>query len=194
MTDYRQTEAERRGANALMFATIAAVDLAAGRVVVELDEDGWQSAPLPWIEAGAGRLRSWSPPVQGEQVILLSPSGEPSAGVVLRGLSTAAFPLPSADPDTTLLLWDDGALDRYNAADRTRTLEIPNGGKIVLQVGDARVVVEDATATIDAANVLLGPEGSRQAVARVGDKVRITAGSSAGEWPIISGSSAVKAS
>ena len=41
-------------------------------------------------------------------------------------------------------------------------------------------------------DVDLGGSGG-QPVARVGDKVEITAGTSAGQWPIISGSGKVKA-
>ncbi len=40
-------------------------------------------------------------------------------------------------------------------------------------------------------NVNLGGSGG-QPIARIGDKVEITGGSSAGQWPIISGSSKVK--
>ena len=54
-----------------------------------------------------------------------------------------------------------------------------------------------ANAEIEAANVSLkgnidlGDAGGK-GVARIGDEVEITGGSSAGKWPIISGSSKVK--
>ena len=62
--------------------------------------------------------------------------------------------------------------------------------------GDVKIKVV-GNAEIEAAKVTLkgdvdlGGSGG-QGVARIGDKIEITGGSSAGQWPIISGSSKVK--
>ena len=65
---------------------------------------------------------------------------------------------------------------------------------ISLKLGSAELLVEDGQITLNAAAVLLGPEGDRKKVARVGDHVQVDTGSSAGSWPIVEGSDAVKAS
>jgi phage baseplate assembly protein V len=202
-------EAERRGTNHVMAGSIASVDLAAGRARVEFDEDGWTSDALPWIEVRAGALRTWSPPTVGEQVLVLSPSGEPAAGFILRGIFSTAFPAPSADANLTRLIWADAARDDYDHVAHERTIELPAAGRLVLkvggstltiedgtitlEVGDSTLTVEDGTITLDADQVLLGPPGDRKAVARVGDLVNVTSGSSTGTWPIMAGSDAVKA-
>jgi phage baseplate assembly protein V len=51
--------------------------------------------PIRWIERRAGRTRTWSPPSQGEQVVLLCPGGEIGAAVALRGLFSSACPAPA---------------------------------------------------------------------------------------------------
>lgn len=199
---FRSPEAARRLANAVLIGTVAEVDLAAARVIVEI-EDGWSTAPLPWIEVAAGRLRTWSPPAEGEQVTVLSPSGEPGAGVVLRGLPSDAFPPPANSADLTRLQWDDGGRDDYDAAAHARTITIPEGGafrvilagalieaeggRVSITVGGAGLEITDGAVrltgdavTLDADEVNLGGEGG-DAVARVDDPVasgKITAGSS----------------
>ena len=207
---YRQAEGDRRTETAFMLGTIEEVDLAAGRVRVKLDEEGWISDALPWIELRAGRVRTWSAPVVGEQVAVLSPGGEPAAGVVLRGIASTSFALPSASADLVRVVYDDQARDDYDLAAHVRTIEVPAGGQVVVKVGNgvatvedtrlslklgsAELLVEDGQITLNAAAVLLGPDGDRKKVARVGDHVQVSSGSSAGSWPIVEGSDAVKAS
>ncbi|WP_293935563.1 phage baseplate assembly protein V [Iodobacter sp.] len=69
---------------------------------------------LPWVTPRAGKVSIWSPPSIGEQVMLLSQSGEVGAGVVLPGLFSDAFPTPSHDPNVTCIAFPDGALVSYN--------------------------------------------------------------------------------
>ena len=77
-----------------------AVDLGAGLAVIEVGEI--ISPPLPWVEAFAGVFRSWSPPSEGEQVVLLCPEGEIEGGILLRGLSSEQFPLPNNSADHSI--------------------------------------------------------------------------------------------
>ena len=69
---------------------IKSVDLGAGFAVMEVGEI--VSPPLPWVEAYAGSFRSWSPPSEGEQAILLCPEGDIEGGIILRGLTSDQFP------------------------------------------------------------------------------------------------------
>jgi phage baseplate assembly protein V len=73
---------------------------------------GW----LPWFSLRAGTTKDWDPPTQGEQCIILSPSGEVAAGVVLAGLYSNAFNAPSSNPDECLREYPDGARISYNHA------------------------------------------------------------------------------
>jgi phage baseplate assembly protein V len=79
---------------------IQSVDLAAGRAVIEVGEI--VSPPLPWVEAFAGLFRSWSPPSEGEQAILLCPEGDIEGAIILRGLTSDQFPKPSDTADHSI--------------------------------------------------------------------------------------------
>jgi len=65
------------------------------------------------------------------------------------------------------------------------------GQKVVLYRD--RIEVEAPKVVVKSDNVQLGADGGA-AVARVGDLVNVGAGSSAGQWPIVSGSAKVSAS
>lgn len=191
---YNHAEHDRRIANALLVGTVDAVDLQAGTASVKIDDD-WTTASLPWIEHHAsGRVRSWTPPMAGDQVTVLSPSGEPGQGLILRGLPSSANPLPSqAEAVTVLAQWSDGALDQYDAAAHARTISLPAGGAVTIKIGDKpAITLIDGVATILADTVALGGAGG-QPVARKGDHVKIDSGSSAGLWPIVEGSAVVSA-
>ncbi|GLS03509.1 phage baseplate assembly protein [Chitiniphilus shinanonensis] len=97
----------RRLESALRLGTVAAVDHAGARCRVTTG--GLHTEWLPWLALRAGHTRSWNPPTPGEQCVVLAPSGEPAAGVVLLGLFSDAAPAPSSDPDETLTVMPDGA-------------------------------------------------------------------------------------
>lgn len=64
---------------------------------------------------------------------------------------------------------------------------------LIIQVGGQQLRLDSSGATLTATTVNLG-SGSGKGVARIGDTVMIASGSSAGSWPIVSGSTVVKAS
>ncbi len=82
----------------------------------------------------------------------------------------------------------DGSKISFDRSSGNLTLDIKGSANIKV-AGNAQI--EAANITLKG-NVDLGGSGGN-AVARVGDKVKIDSGSSAGEWPIIGGSSKVKA-
>ena len=67
------------------------------------------TAPLPWFTARAGQDRTWWTPAQGEQGLILAPSGDLEEGFVLFGLWQDAFPPPSTSADVTRHDWSDGS-------------------------------------------------------------------------------------
>ena len=69
---------------------------------------------LPWLTPRAGTTRTWNPPTVGEQVLVLSPSGELAAGVVLTGLFSNTHPAPSSSGDEHITDYPDGARIAYN--------------------------------------------------------------------------------
>lgn len=100
--------------NLIRVGTIAEVDHAAARCRVASGEllTEW----LPWLEHRAGNTRTWDPPTVGEQVIILSPSGEPAGGIALTGIFRSAHPAPSASPSEHVIDFPDGARIAYDHA------------------------------------------------------------------------------
>ena len=107
-------ELSRRLENIIRIGTIHSIDHAAVRVRVKTGNLVTQW--LPWLEHRAGQTTSWDPPTVGEQVIVLSPSGEPGGGVALRGIHSTAIQPPSHSPDTHVIRFPDGAEISYNHA------------------------------------------------------------------------------
>ncbi|AZN38051.1 phage baseplate assembly protein V [Iodobacter ciconiae] len=96
--------------------TVAEVDLLPLQPLCRVQSGELLTDWLPWFTARAGKVRIWSPPSIGEQVILFNPSGEVGAGLVLPALFSDAFPPPSHDAAVTCVAFPDGALIRYNHA------------------------------------------------------------------------------
>lgn len=91
---YIVSELDRRLTQLIRLGTIAELDLAKAKVRVKLGENltGWR----PWLTT-AGHLKTWNPPVVGEQVVVLSPGGDLEQSVVLPSLYYSKFGAPSQD-------------------------------------------------------------------------------------------------
>lgn len=102
----------RRVANMIRTGRVAEVDHAAARVRVQSGDilTEW----LPWQTHRAGNTRTWNPPTIGEQVMILSPSGEPAAGMVIPALYCQDHQAPDTSPDTHVIEYPDGAIISYN--------------------------------------------------------------------------------
>src|ERR1700749_1277017 len=100
--------------NLIRVGTIAAVDHARAQCRVKTGEllTDW----LCWVSLAAGAVRTWQPPSLGEQVLLLCPGGELSAGVALCGLYSASYPAPSNEANHYLTQYADGTVIAYDAA------------------------------------------------------------------------------
>lgn len=187
-------EASRRISNLLRVGTIESVDLESARAVARLNDD-LSTPELPWLVARAHEEIVWDAPAVGEQVIVLAPMGDLEQAVILGGIYSNGFPAPSSEASKTLRIHADGGKDEYDSVTRRRRITLPADGELVVSVGDTTLTLRSGVAEIDAAEVLLGPDGGRQPVARVGDKVMINSGSSAGLNGVIhEGSDAVSAS
>lgn len=116
---------DRRIENLLMLGTIASVDLQAARVTVKSGD--LLTAPLPWITQRAGDARTWWAPSVGEQVLLLSPGGDPKRAVVLPGLYCTAQPAPANAEKLDHTTYADGAVVEYDAVAHKLTATLPDG-------------------------------------------------------------------
>ncbi|WP_068083127.1 phage baseplate assembly protein V [Novosphingobium rosa] len=134
----------------IRFGKIASVDLKAARIVVSLDDDS-QTTPIRWIEFSMGKTRTWNPPAQGEDVVLLCPGGEIGAGVALRGLVNDLFGA-LGDDLTSIIEFLDGARLSYDPEGHLLTVALPDGGalKIVAPGGSTLEGDLHCTGTITA--------------------------------------------
>ena len=125
--NFQQTaDMQRRLANLVRVGTVASVDLPAARCRVTIGD--LLTAPLPFLSAKAGPDKTWHPPEVGEQVLVLAPSGELTAGFVLGGVYTTTNPPPSASPDVSKMVFSDGASATYDRALHSLTLDLPHSG------------------------------------------------------------------
>ncbi|MEZ9525720.1 phage baseplate assembly protein V [Enterovibrio norvegicus] len=128
---YIVSELQKKVANMIKRGRIHSVDMTMEppRVRVEYAKGavtGW----LPWVSGrAASEYRTdWEPLAIGEQVIILSESGELSAGVVIPSLSDAKSPVPSRSPDEHVSKYKDGTEIKYNRASHKLTITIGSGG------------------------------------------------------------------
>lgn len=151
--------------NLIRLGTIAEVDVAKARVRVQTGK--LLTAWLPWLAPRAGSEREWSPPSVGEQVLLVSPSGQLANGVAITGLFSQHHP---ANGDRELLhrrTYPDGAVLEYDSAAHLLRATIPGdvevaatgsitataGADITLQAGGDVAITAGGNFTVTAARV-----------------------------------------
>jgi phage baseplate assembly protein V len=107
---------------------------------------GLLTAPLPWLAPRAGKsLRHWSPPAVGEQVLVLSPFGDPASGVALCGIFSDAFPVPDGvTADNVIMAFGDGALLLYDQVKHLLQGVLPGGGRVEVTAPGGFLLTGDA--------------------------------------------------
>ena len=172
--NFEMAELARRLENLIRIGTVAEVSTARGKVRVQYGETpegspvltGW----LSWMTYRAGEDRTWWAPSAGEQVVILSPSGELAAGVVLPALYRKVHPSPESDPGKNTVLYRDGARIEYDTGANHLKAVLPTGGTAELVAdggltitGDVAVTGRiDATEDIESAEAMLDKTGSMQ--------------------------------
>ncbi|MDL4863270.1 phage baseplate assembly protein V, partial [Halomonas elongata] len=117
--------------NIARLGTIAAVDH--GRARVRVRDGELLTAWLPWVEQRAGTTRTWNPPTEGEQVLLISPGGDPAAAVVITGLYRQAHPAPASTGDVWHTVMPDGAVIEYDHATSHLQATLPGSATLDAQ-------------------------------------------------------------
>jgi phage baseplate assembly protein V len=128
----------------LRFGTIATVDLAAARCTVDVGD--LVSPAIQWIEFRAGRTRTWSPPSDGEQVLLICPGGDLAAAVALRGLNSDVHPA-LGDSLRELIEFLDGALLAYDPEAHHLDIALPAGATLAIDASGGITIKGDIALT-----------------------------------------------
>lgn len=116
--------------NLIRLGTVAQVDVTAARVRVQTGEllTTW----LPWLTIRAGADAMWNPPTVGEQVLLLSPSGQLTQGVALTGVYSNASPANGNREGLSRTTYRDGAVIEYDSVANALRAELPAGATVQL--------------------------------------------------------------
>lgn len=127
------SELNRKLANIIRVGLVKEIDYEKARVRVKVGEflTDW----LPWITYRAGEDKSWSPPSIDEQVIVLSPGGELSSGVVLPAIYQEKYPPPENKKEINSVKFQDGTKLSYESG----KIEIDVVDKITLKVGKSSI-------------------------------------------------------
>ena len=168
----RVAELERRARNRRRKGVVAEIGTGAnaGKYRVRLSEQGEKPYLTGWVkprQLAAGGVKIDVLYSQDEQVDVVSESGD------------------LADAQIDFSTYSDS-----NQRENDDTpLHIKIGETVIAVSGDTATVTA-ATVIVNSPNVHLGGEGGKR-VARIGDKVNVSSGSSSGLWPIVEGSSKV---
>lgn len=124
---FQAAEAERRGAGIARSGRVVAVDPATARAQVSFGGET-RSAWLPFMALRAGTARIWAPPSIGEQVWVLSESGDTAQGVILGSAFQSSDPAPSDKSEAVEVHLGDASL-------------VIEDGAIVLAVGEVTLTL-----------------------------------------------------
>lgn len=134
MSQARIGDIERRMSNMVRPGTVLDADYASARVKVQCG--GNQTAWIPWVTSRAGEDRSWHAPEVGEQVIVLSPSGDLAQGYVMPGgVYKNDYPANADSAEISRTTYKDGAIVEYDRENHAHLVQIPAGGKATVKVG-----------------------------------------------------------
>lgn len=152
---------EARMANMMRPGRVAEVDTAKQRVrlaIGKADDGGDLLSPwLPYAQE-AGQTKAHIPPAVGQQMMLVSPGGDPGLGVAMKATWSNDLSSPSTSPSenvitlggVTITMTGDSLVIAVGGA----TVTI-NEGAIALAVGESTIVVDGGAITMNAGTINL---------------------------------------
>lgn len=131
------SELDRRLANILRVGTIAELDQANARVKVDCGD--FTTDWLPWSTPAAGGDRVWTTPDIGEQVMVMSPSGEMAQGVVGPSMFQDASPENGNDQKDRRTTYKDGTVIEYDRDAHVLNATLNPAGTMNVTIGSAKI-------------------------------------------------------
>ena len=146
-TAFEIAELHRRLGNLLKVGRIEEADyrgaLPLCRVRVGELLTGW----LPMLTARAGPDNCWWPFETGEQVVVLSPSGDPAQGIVLGAINQRRFPASDNRPGRHRVIYADGAVVEYDRTAHHLKAALPAGATTELVSSGGVSIIGDVAVT-----------------------------------------------
>ncbi|WP_264375745.1 phage baseplate assembly protein V [Wolbachia endosymbiont (group B) of Sphaerophoria taeniata] len=129
------SELNRKLANVIRIGVVKEIDYEKAKVRVKIGEflTDW----LPWITSKAGKDRDWSPPDIDGQVMVFSPLGELSLGVVLGGIYQEKYSAPENKKEINSIKFQDGTKFTYDKGKHHLEIEVVD--KITLKAGESSI-------------------------------------------------------
>ncbi len=135
----RLADVERRLANVTRPGTVVEADYANARLRVKIGAN--TTAWLPWMTTRAGGDRSWHAPEVGEQVLVLSPSGDMAQGYILPSVFQNKHGAPADAETMHRTEYEDGAIIEYDRENHRLKAIIP--GEVVVEAEGAVLVTSE---------------------------------------------------
>ena len=147
------SELSRLLANLIRIGTIEEADYQNALVRVKSGEQltGW----IPWITRRASKDADWWAPEIGEQVILLSPCGDPAQAVALPAIYQEKHPPSESRETIQKVTFDDGAWCSYDRKAKRMSFFTP--GDIEIRANGKIDITASANVTIIGAQVHFNP-------------------------------------
>ncbi len=141
--DFEITEINRRLVNMITLGVVIEANYESAQLRVEIGElmTGW----LPWITTRAGGDRSWWAPEIGEQVIVFSPNGDLTQGLVLSALFQQKNSPPAAQPHIHKTEYADGAIIEYDRQAHHLSAVLPAGGTVTIKANGGITLMGDVS-------------------------------------------------
>jgi phage baseplate assembly protein V len=127
-----QRDALRRLENIAFYGTIEESDYTKARLRVKF-ADG-VSAWLPWLERRAHDDSTWFAPEKGEQVLVVSPSGNPALGVIVGSIFQTKYPAKETTEQKASLTFSDDTKLSYDKQAHKIIIDISQQGGIEINV------------------------------------------------------------
>ena len=136
-------ENERRLQSFVNRGIVTDVDHANARCRVQID--GVETDWLKFSATRIGKVKIWNPPCAGEQVLVISETGELSTGLVTTSFDYDDQPMPSANADTFEVHCDDGATFIYNHATHNLGVTLPDDSVTTLVSSRVQISARDVS-------------------------------------------------
>ena len=128
----RLNEIERLLANVILIGVIVEADYNNALVKAKAGktETGW----VPWITTRAGNDVDWWAPEVGEQVVIMSPNGNPELSVVLPAIFQNQHSAPDNKSTIKKTVFNDGAVIVYDRTQHHFDMNLPESATIKSRV------------------------------------------------------------
>lgn len=146
---YEASQTDRLLANLIRYGRVQSVSGG----VATVDFDGEVVSGLTWTKQRAGDDREYHAPSVGEQVVVLSPSGELSQGVIVGSISQDLFPDAGSDANPRTI-YADGTVIEYNKTTHTLSIDTSAASGTVLIKCNATTIEAVSSVTIDTPNTI----------------------------------------